>query len=325
MNDAGTVRYLLGDHLGSTTITADTSGNRVAEVLYKAWGENRYTFSTTPTTFRYTGQRQESGLGGTDGLYFYNARWYDPTLGRFAQADTIVPEPDNPQGLNRFSYTINNPLRYIDPTGHCGGDFNSEAGNVDAQKYSDCVALREKLATLYNIGISGIWRLLEMRYLEEALGKAADFVGGADQLISVFRDALKNEKATVDKITIVRRPGTGAGWCGSCGTVRLGSDIFAPNNVERYAGMNPSELGLDNRDSTAVGIILHEFAHVLTSARFETLYEYRSRRKWWPGEMPPSPRDGRPSIDKRHPDEDIADALSVYMNTSGNAILTMLD
>jgi hypothetical protein len=67
MNDAGTVRYLLGDHLGSTTITADTSGNRVAEVLYKAWGETRYSFSTTPTTFRYTGQRQESGLGGAHG------------------------------------------------------------------------------------------------------------------------------------------------------------------------------------------------------------------------------------------------------------------
>jgi RHS repeat-associated protein len=118
MNDAGTVRYLLGDHLGSTTITADTSGNRVAEVLYKAWGENRYTFSTTPTTFRYTGQRQESGLGGADGLYYYGARWYDPALSRFIQSDTIVPEPGNPQELNRYSYVLGNPLKYTDPSGH---------------------------------------------------------------------------------------------------------------------------------------------------------------------------------------------------------------
>jgi RHS repeat-associated protein len=64
--------------------------------------------------YRYTGQRQEESLG----LYFYNARWYDPSLGRFAQADTIVPSPGNPQSLNRYTYTFNNPLKYVDPTGH---------------------------------------------------------------------------------------------------------------------------------------------------------------------------------------------------------------
>ena len=47
---------------------------------------------------------------------FYNARWYDPSLGRFAQADTIVP--GGVQGLDRYAYVQNNPLRYIDPTGH---------------------------------------------------------------------------------------------------------------------------------------------------------------------------------------------------------------
>ena len=46
------------------------------------------------------------------------ARWYDPALGRWIQADSIVPEPGNPQALNRFSYVYNNPLRYVDPSGH---------------------------------------------------------------------------------------------------------------------------------------------------------------------------------------------------------------
>ena len=49
--------------------------------------------------------------------------YYDPALGRFTQADTIVPEPGNPQALNRYSYSANNPLRFIDPSGHrfeCG-------------------------------------------------------------------------------------------------------------------------------------------------------------------------------------------------------------
>jgi len=54
----------------------------------------------------------------TIGLYFYNSRFYDPSLGRFIQADTIVPNPSDPQDLNRYSYVRNNPLRYTDPSGH---------------------------------------------------------------------------------------------------------------------------------------------------------------------------------------------------------------
>ncbi|HOV48078.1 MAG TPA: RHS repeat-associated core domain-containing protein [Anaerolineae bacterium] len=42
----------------------------------------------------------------------------DPALGRFLQADTLVPNPGNPQSLNRYAYTLNNPLRYTDPSGH---------------------------------------------------------------------------------------------------------------------------------------------------------------------------------------------------------------
>ena len=47
---------------------------------------------------------------------YYNARWYDPALGRFAQADSIVPP--GVQGLDRYAYVNNNPMRYTDPTGH---------------------------------------------------------------------------------------------------------------------------------------------------------------------------------------------------------------
>lgn len=111
---ASTWYFLLTDHLSSTAITATSAGSKSAELRYKAWGENRYSSGTTPTTYRFTGQREESTIG----LYFYNARWYDAALGRFVQADTIVPEPGNPQSLNRYSYTLNNPVRYTDPSGH---------------------------------------------------------------------------------------------------------------------------------------------------------------------------------------------------------------
>jgi RHS repeat-associated protein len=57
------------------------------------------------------------------GLIYMNARYYVPSLGRFASADTLVPDPTNPQQFNRFSYVLNNPLRFNDPSGH----FSEEA------------------------------------------------------------------------------------------------------------------------------------------------------------------------------------------------------
>ena len=65
------------------------------------------------TVYRYTGQLTDYGTG----LYWYRSRWYDPYIGRFLQPDTIVPQPGNPQSLNRYTYVLNNPLRYRDPTG----------------------------------------------------------------------------------------------------------------------------------------------------------------------------------------------------------------
>jgi RHS repeat-associated protein len=105
--------WLLTDHLSSTAVTANSSGGRYGELRHKAWGKTRYTYGTTPTASKFTGQR----LDDATGLYYYGVRYYDAALGRFVQADTLVPEPGNPQDLNRYSYTRNNPLRYTDPSG----------------------------------------------------------------------------------------------------------------------------------------------------------------------------------------------------------------
>ena len=76
------------------------------------WGTTRYTYGSSPTTMQYTGQRVETSLG----LLFYNARFYDPSLARFIQADTVVP--GGVQGLDRYAYSYNNPVKYTDPNGH---------------------------------------------------------------------------------------------------------------------------------------------------------------------------------------------------------------
>ena len=63
--------------------------------------------------YKYTGKELDN-----TGLYYYEARYYDATVGRFLSADTLVPNPEDPQDLNRYSYVDNNPLRYTDPSGH---------------------------------------------------------------------------------------------------------------------------------------------------------------------------------------------------------------
>jgi RHS repeat-associated protein len=110
--------FLHSDHLGSTSLTTDNSGNAVARQLYDAWGNVRASASsgTMPTDIGYTGQR----LDNSTGLMYYRARYYAPGLGRFISADTIVPSPQNPQTFNRYSYVNNSPLNLIDPTGHRG-------------------------------------------------------------------------------------------------------------------------------------------------------------------------------------------------------------
>lgn len=110
--------YILNDQLRSTSTVINQAGAVQANQYYYPYGGNRGGAYSSLTTKRFTGQYHESGLPGGEGLYYYNARWYDAKLGRFASPDTLVPQPANPQALNRFSYALNNPVRYSDPTGH---------------------------------------------------------------------------------------------------------------------------------------------------------------------------------------------------------------
>jgi len=103
------------DHLGSTVAVSDEEGQAVGRVQYDPYGE--VITSTLPadlTDRLFTGAR----FDGTIGLYQMGARWYDPILGRWLQADSMVPDPLNPAAWNRFSYVYNNPASYVDPGGH---------------------------------------------------------------------------------------------------------------------------------------------------------------------------------------------------------------
>ena len=124
----GTLYYVLKDHLGSASVVTDNSGNVVGDQRYYPFGETRLNTGTLYTDKLFTGLREMASLG----IYHYGARFYSPKLGRFLSADTIVPNPFHPQDYNRFAYVRNNPVRYVDPTGHIcvqnGGGVDNEFG-----------------------------------------------------------------------------------------------------------------------------------------------------------------------------------------------------
>ncbi len=114
----GSNTFIFGDALGSTEVASDPAGNAVSRQKFDPWGAVRPGSAITQTTVNYTGQRKDD-----TGLLYYHARYYDPSVARFMSADTIVPSVSNPQQFNRYSYGMNNPLRYNDPSGHTANDY----------------------------------------------------------------------------------------------------------------------------------------------------------------------------------------------------------
>jgi RHS repeat-associated protein len=109
----GTLLYYHANHLGSTHIVTNSSGAQVEEIQYEPFGKTFTDTGTFDVNHKYTSQEFDSE---TD-LYYYRARYDDPSLGRFISPDRIGIKMRSPQTLNRYSYVLNNPIRYTDPTG----------------------------------------------------------------------------------------------------------------------------------------------------------------------------------------------------------------
>jgi RHS repeat-associated protein len=123
----GAVDYFHPDHLGSTSVVTTATGTQEQSLAYYPFGGTRANTGTLNVPYKYTDKELDE-----TGLYFYGARYYDATLGRFVSADSIIPDPTNPQDLNRYSYVRNNPLRYIDETGHGPNVCSSPDCDTDA-------------------------------------------------------------------------------------------------------------------------------------------------------------------------------------------------
>lgn len=105
------------DNLGSVLAVYDEFGQEQFCAKYDAWGKQTIYTDRIGLYYGYTGHEM---LRECD-LIDMGGRFYDPTLGRFLSCDNYVQEPDNSQNFNRYSYCLNNPLRYTDPTGELFG------------------------------------------------------------------------------------------------------------------------------------------------------------------------------------------------------------
>ena len=130
MRTGGEAYLLFGDHLGSSSLLVRADGTEAEKAYYLPWGGTRGEETITSTDYGYTGQMREGDI------YYYGARYYDPTIGRFMQADTIVPlNVQGTQTFDRYAYVNNNPVRYVDPTGMwmCGDQYDVSCAESPAE------------------------------------------------------------------------------------------------------------------------------------------------------------------------------------------------
>lgn len=115
-------QYWHKDHMGSTMVISDATGALVERLAYEPFGKRRNANGTTDAAGTLTSVNTKRGYTEQEmmdevGLINMNGRVYDPAISRFLSPDPTVQAPTYLQAYNRYSYTVNNPLKYFDPTG----------------------------------------------------------------------------------------------------------------------------------------------------------------------------------------------------------------
>ncbi len=141
--------YYHTDHLGSSTFLTDINGNPYQFLLYLPYGETmveqKAASGSYSTVYRYTGQE----LDQETGLYYYGARYYDPRVSVFLGVDPLA---EKYPGWSPYSYTFDNPVRFVDPDGREPDDwYEDKDGNI---VYDESITSQKDLI---DAGISGTY------------------------------------------------------------------------------------------------------------------------------------------------------------------------
>lgn len=188
----GIAYQIVRDYLGSIVYITDNQGYLTQELDYDAWGRLR---KPHWETYYEVGSEPELLLGrgycGHEhlpwfGLINMNARLYDPVLGRFLSPDPYVQMPDFTQNFNRYSYCLNNPLKYVDKDGEffhliigaiVGGIFNwASHGFQFNAKGLGYFAVGAAIGTLSAMG--GAWSAAAFKAVGVAAGAGIGAVSG---------------------------------------------------------------------------------------------------------------------------------------------------
>jgi RHS repeat-associated protein len=112
---AGNVFYYFADHLGSSRVITNATGTVCYEADFYPYGGERAVTTTCSQNYKFTGKERDTETGNDN----FGARYYPNNLGRFLTPDPLMASgrASNPQTWNRYAYTLNNPLRFIDPNG----------------------------------------------------------------------------------------------------------------------------------------------------------------------------------------------------------------
>ena len=121
VNGAGGVFYYFSDHLKTASVITDSAGVIKAESDYYPWGGELQFVNNDTNDYKFTGKKRDIETG----LDYFGARYYSSGLGRFVTPDWSslpVPVPYatfiDPQSLNQYGYTMNNPRTFADADGH---------------------------------------------------------------------------------------------------------------------------------------------------------------------------------------------------------------
>ncbi len=172
MGKGGELYYIIADHLGSTTIVTDSSGNKVGEMSYYPYGSTFSSEGDVPTEKKYTGQI----LDDSTGYYFYNARYYNPEVANFLSPDMAG---------DGYRYANNNPVMYSDPSGNMvemGGGYGGGGPSV----YLPTILRSQEQSSPEPtcLGMGGEW--LEAALISQEGGIPEEEVGNEEYLNQIY-------------------------------------------------------------------------------------------------------------------------------------------
>jgi RHS repeat-associated protein len=113
--DAAGARSFLADALGSTLALTDSTGTVQTQYTFDPFGNTTVSGAASTNGFAYTGRELDS-----TGLYYYRARYYNPSLGRFISEDPLGFAGSGP---NFYAYVLDSPTNLVDPFGLAPGDW----------------------------------------------------------------------------------------------------------------------------------------------------------------------------------------------------------